>query len=255
MNLYWLIYSSGLWKSIELKLTLLSLLLWTNYSVTEQFNLITSSMAETGGGQSYLRDFPSLFVRSSASVLDTAEVLELQLNIQRKNEHLWVSCEKLQSGRPGPREDEVYMQPEKLFLISQLFPVYCIFGGPVAVPAAGIEWLIIKFDLRVCFDYCSALTRGPRGRGGCVNRPTLVGNSSSVCLCFVCLCLLRRPRSALASAVTMVFPDRDGPDQWKSLWGFGKMRRGTTVGKDPGNVWPQMRSCQHQTRQSTHEAT
>ncbi len=38
----------------------------------------------------------------------------------------------------------------------------------MAVPAAGIEWLIIKFDLCVCFDYCSVLTsEAPRPWGIC----------------------------------------------------------------------------------------
>lgn len=67
------------------------------------------------------------------------------------------------------------------------------FGGPVAVPAAGIECLIIKFDPCVCFDYCSVLTsEAPRpwggGGGGDVNRLILVVNSSSivsVCVCVV----------------------------------------------------------------------
>ena len=63
----------------------------------------------------------------------------------------------------------------------------------MAVPAAGIEWLIINFDLCVCFDYCSVLTGGaPRPWGiQHVNRPILVGNSSdSSSLCVsVCECV------------------------------------------------------------------
>lgn len=87
----------------------------------------------------------------------------------------------------------------------------------MAVPAAAIECLIIKFDLCVCFDYCSVLTsEAPRPWGDMSIAQHWWGSLSAaaVCVCALCvMCLLRSPRSALASAVTMVFPNREGPDQ------------------------------------------
>lgn len=62
--------------------------------------------------------------------------------------------------------------------------------------AAGIEWLIIKFDLCVYFDYCSLLTSEALWPWGIqyVNCLALVGNSSSssssrVCVCALCICV------------------------------------------------------------------
>lgn len=64
----------------------------------------------------------------------------------------------------------------------------------MVVPTAAIEFLIIKFDLCVCFDYFSVLTSEAPGPWGICQSPTLVGNTCSrkcVCLCFECMCLLR----------------------------------------------------------------
>lgn len=66
---------------------------------------------------------------------------------------------------------------------TSLLLVLCILEDFVALPVPGIEWLIIKFDLCVCFDYCSLLTgEAPRPCDGgiqYINRPTRVGNASS----------------------------------------------------------------------------
>lgn len=63
------------------------------------------------------------------------------------------------------------------------------FAGPVAVPSAAIERLIIKFDLCVCFDYCSVLPCEALRPWGVqyVNRPVLVADSSSVYMCVLCI--------------------------------------------------------------------
>lgn len=99
-----------------------------------------------------------------------------------------------------------------LMLQIALSCVLC-FGGL----AAGIEWLIIKFDLCVYFDYCSLLTSEAPWPWGIqyVNRTTLVGNScsssNSVCVCASRLCVCYNGQGQLLPApLPWYFPTEKG---------------------------------------------
>lgn len=96
------------------------------------------------------------------------------------------------------------------FLCSTLY-----FGGPVAVPAAAIECLIIKFDLCVCFDYCSVLTSEARRPWGDMSIAQHWWGSLSaavaVCVCAprACFCCDRRGQ-LLPAPLPWCFPTEKG---------------------------------------------
>lgn len=87
----------------------------------------------------------------------------------------------------------------------------------MAVPAAGIECWIIKFDPCVCFDYFSVVTSEALRPWGDMSISQLQQGTLAVaeteCVCALCMCLSRSLKLALASSVAMVFPNREEPDQ------------------------------------------
>lgn len=140
-----------------------------------QWQTVKNKVWKRGNESRPTYEISTSFVRSSASVCHTCglKVLKLQFNIQKDQ------VEKLQTNPPCP----VSENPNCSFL-------------SVGGLAAGIEWLIIKFDLCVYFDYCSLLTSEAPWPWGIqyVNCLALVGNSSSssssrVCVCALCICV------------------------------------------------------------------
>lgn len=157
------------------------------------------------------------------------KVLKVQLNIREKRSSL---SPKLQTSTPGPSEAAMYLLP--VFDFPALSCLLC-FRRTCGCSCSWYRVFIIKFDLCVCFDYCLALTSEAQRPWGICQSPNSGGGTvaaAAVCVCAPCACVcLQRPRSALASAVTMVFPNREGPDQWKSSWSFGKWNEGWLLAK------------------------
>lgn len=182
-------------------------------------------------GESYLRGSPLSGHQLHFLHAGTTKVLKVQLNIREKRSSL---SPKLQTSTPGPSEAAMYLLP--VFDFPALSCLLC-FQRTCGCSRSWYRVLIIKFDLCVCFDYCLALTsEAPKPWGICQSPNSGGGGgtvaAAAVCVCAPCACVcLQRPRSALASAVTMVFPNREGPDQWKSSWSFGKWNEGWLLAK------------------------
>lgn len=163
-------------------------------------------------------------------------------NLKSKGENIIIES-TVKSLKPAQKKPQYILLPEMLFLKASF--LYTVFWRTCG---SSCSWYRVV-DNRSSTCVSTLITAQlwlvrPPGHGGYVNRPTLVGNfsgSSSVCLCFLRMCLLRWPRYQLSPALLpWYFPTEEGQIIENPCGVLENKIRDDCCQR---HVWLQMQSC------------